>query len=826
MAEVRNRPVSVREDDAGALDRLAQLGSIADRNERLEALSRIVRDHLGAADHTVAVMLSSPDGEWLDENVMSGPTAEHEQLMRPMLHDRIRVGENATSTALLSGRPVVVPSIDPQVYRAGAIARFRPYFDRWPAYGTVAVPLPGALRSLGLLLVIRHMPDDPIDDETVAWLEGAAALAGATLDASEGRPSAEAPARTRPLGLLADAIAVLVPLALAALIVQAPDPTTWRPTLVYLVLVVIVAGVLGARAAFITTGVSALAMAWAIYPDQWTFDKRDHGTWLGVSLFVAAAVVVVLVIDRVLRRQRERFDDERLVSETRTQELQRRLELVERQALSDSRFRSLVEATSSITWLTDGSHSIVVPQGAWADFTGQPWDAHQGTGWLEMVVEDDRPAVVASLLTARDRTEPLEVSTRVWSARHHEHRHVDLRAAPIRDRHGSVVEWIVTLADVHERHVLLADLDEAQARLRAIQDGNVLAFLFGTEDRITDANDAFLELTGRTREELESGSLRWPDLTPPEWTALDEQAVSDLIRTGRCEPFEKEYVHRDGHRIPIELGIVALHRQPLRWAAYIVDLSERKAAEDRLREAYRQRDHVARTLQTSLLPPTLPEPPGLELAARYLPSPVGEGVGGDFYDVHQSHDGSWHLVIGDVCGRGPDAAALTALTRYTLRAAAIHESDPAEILAVLNDAILRSVDDGRFCTVAYAVLQPTGDHRWRATLTLGGHHPLRLVHGSSVRPVGEPGALLGIFDRPKLTSTTFDLELGDQLIAFTDGLIEQHEPPFDDRDLDVLLEHSAAVGAGLDEVVRAIEARVAPEPVREDDTAILAVEVR
>jgi len=380
------------------------------------------------------------------------------------------------------------------------------------------------------------------------------------------------------------------------------------------------------------------------------------------------------------------------------------------------------------------------------------------------------------------------------------------------------------MTDVHERHLLLADLAEAQGRLSAIQDGNVLAFLFGEEDRITDANDAFLTLTGRTRDELESGKLRWTELTPPEWSALDRRAVADLVRSGRCEPFEKEYLHRDGHRIPIELGIVALQRQPLRWAAYIVDLTERKAAEDQLREAYRQRDHVARTLQTSLLPPTLPEPQGLRLAARYLPSPVGGGVGGDFYDVHQTHDGAWHLVIGDVCGRGPDAAALTALARHTLRAAAIRQDDPAAILQMLNDAILASVDDGRFCTVAYAVLR-RDDGRWRATVTLGGHHPLRLVRAGTVRSVGEAGALLGIFDQPRLVTTTVDLEPGDQLIAFTDGLIEQHHPPFDERDLDVLLEHSAGVGAGIDEVVASIESKVAPEAVREDDTAILAVEI-
>ena len=825
MAAVDPGPVSERMERADPLERLAQLRAVADREDRLVELCQIVADRHGAADHTVALLLASRDGEWLDENVMVGPTAEHEQVMRPLLHDRVRVGENSTSTAMISGRPVVVRAIAPADYVLGAIPRFRPYFERWDAYGTVAVPVPGTDGPIGVLLLIRHRPNDPIDDATVAWLEHAAAVAGPSVELP---PTHGEPPRPRALfptsGLLGDAVAVLVPLLLAGFMVQFADPTVWRPTLVSLAAVVIVAGAFGRRAALITTAVSAITMAWAIYPRQYTFDK-DGSTWLGVALFVAASVVVVLVLDRLLRRQRAQLDDERRASEDRNQELSRRLEVAERQAIADSRFRSLVEATSSITWITDGQHAIVELQRPWASFTGQSGDEQQGTAWIEMVHEDDRPTVVAALLAARDRAEPLEVSARVWSQHHGEHRHAVLRAAPIRDRHAAVVEWIVTLSDVHERFSLLAELDEVQARLRAIQDGNVLAFLFGVDEQITDANDAFLELTGHTRADLESGALRWTDLTPPEWLGRDDQAVADLVRSGRCEPYEKEYVHRDGHRVPIELGIVALERQPLRWAAYIVDLSERKAAEDRLREAYRQRDHVARTLQTSLLPPTLPEPPGLRLAARYLPSPVGEGVGGDFYDVHQTHDGAWHLLIGDVCGRGPDAAALTALARYTLRAAAINEHDPAEILRVLNNAILTSVDDGRFCTVAYAVLRET-DGRWQATVTLGGHHPLRLVRAGTVQTVGEAGALLGIFEHPRLASETVDLQPGDQLVAFTDGLIEQHHPAFDERDLDVLLEHCAGVGAGIDEVVAAIEARVAPEATREDDTAILAVEIR
>src|SRR5690606_22816632 len=135
-------------------------------------------------------------------------------------------------------------------------------------------------------------------------------------------------------------------------------------------------------------------------------------------------------------------------------------------------------------------------------------------------------------------------------------------------------------------------------------------------------------------------------------------------------------------------------------------------------------------------------------------------------------------------GRGTDAAALTALSRYTLRAAAIASDDPAEILHVLNDAVRSTVEDGRFCTVAYTVVRPLPDSRWHATVTLGGHHCPRLLRGGEVQRLGRPGTLIGVFPDPVFASVELELEPGDIVVAFTDGLIEQQRPPFDERDLD------------------------------------------
>ncbi|MFL5781779.1 MAG: SpoIIE family protein phosphatase, partial [Thermoleophilaceae bacterium] len=191
---------------------------------------------------------------------------------------------------------------------------------------------------------------------------------------------------------------------------------------------------------------------------------------------------------------------------------------------------------------------------------------------------------------------------------------------------------------------------------------------------------------------------------------------------------------------------------------------------------YSERAHIARTLQQSLLPPELPEPAGIELAARFRAAGEGYEVGGDFYDVFDARDGRWAVVIGDVCGKGPEAAAVTALARYTVRAAAMTTDDPSEVLATLNEAMLRQRDDRRFCTVLYARADPSPDGV-RLCFASGGH-PLPIVvrAGGEVLEPGAPGTLLGIVPDPNLADEAVDLEPGDTAILYTDGVTDAAAP--------------------------------------------------
>ena len=170
--------------------------------------------------------------------------------------------------------------------------------------------------------------------------------------------------------------------------------------------------------------------------------------------------------------------------------------------------------------------------------------------------------------------------------------------------------------------------------------------------------------------------------------------------------------------------------------ALVQELASRAATVLENARLYAERTYVAETLQQSLLPASLPDVEGFDIAAIYRPAVGGTEVGGDFYDVFETCGGGWGVAIADVCGKGVEAAAVTALARHTLRAAALHHAAPREMLESVNDALLRHFDGSQFCTVALGVVQ-NGRHAARLSLTLGGHPCPFLLHADgSVDAVG------------------------------------------------------------------------------------------
>ena len=183
---------------------------------------------------------------------------------------------------------------------------------------------------------------------------------------------------------------------------------------------------------------------------------------------------------------------------------------------------------------------------------------------------------------------------------------------------------------------------------------------------------------------------------------------------------------------------------------------------------------VARTLQQSLLPADLPEIPGVEVAARYRAAAEGTMVGGDFYDLFETGRGDWVMVVGDVCGKGAEAAALTGLVRHTIRAVSVREANPSRVLELVNREILRGEVD-RFCTAMVATLRPDGE-RLQMRVSCAGHPPpLVLRPRRTVEATDCEGTLLGIFADPELVDRTVDLRPGDSVVLYTDGVVERFE---------------------------------------------------
>ena len=229
-------------------------------------------------------------------------------------------------------------------------------------------------------------------------------------------------------------------------------------------------------------------------------------------------------------------------------------------------------------------------------------------------------------------------------------------------------------------------------------------------------------------------------------------------------------------------------------------------------------------LQRNLLPGRLPDVPGLEVAARYAPSPQGGRVGGDFYDLFRREDGGWGAVVGDVCGKGPEAAALTVLARQVLRAQSGAGLGPAAALTRLNATIL---DDGidRFLTAVALLLCPQDDG-FGVRVCLGGHPPPVLVHADgTATPVGRPGTLIGVLEEPRLHEEALVLRDGDTLVLYTDGVTEARRDGVElgQEGLLALLATGAALGAAAlaDRIVEVAGAHSRGSAL--DDIAVLVL---
>jgi phosphoserine phosphatase RsbU/P len=294
-------------------------------------------------------------------------------------------------------------------------------------------------------------------------------------------------------------------------------------------------------------------------------------------------------------------------------------------------------------------------------------------------------------------------------------------------------------------------------------------------------NDTFLRWTGLSREELVGQRTFVSLLTAGGRIYHDTHYAPMLQLQGSVREIALEVVRADGERLSV-LANAAVERDdagdPVVVRIVLFDATERREYErelvraKELAEASESRAHaLAMTLQQTLIPPNPPLIPGLEISSCYRPAGSGDEVGGDFYDVFEIGEDDWTVTLGDVCGKGTDAAVVSALVRHTIRAVSVRVPGPADVLHALDEVLLGHPTE-RFCTVALLRLR-RDQGRWRFRMSLGGHpRPLLLRPDQETSNIGEPGSLVGALPGATFTETQGDLVPGSTVVLFTDGVTE------------------------------------------------------
>jgi phosphoserine phosphatase RsbU/P len=303
------------------------------------------------------------------------------------------------------------------------------------------------------------------------------------------------------------------------------------------------------------------------------------------------------------------------------------------------------------------------------------------------------------------------------------------------------------------------------------------------DGQIVKINATLLTWLGYRRDEL-VGRRYFSDLLTVGGKLYHETHFAPLLAMqGEIGGVALELKAADGARLPVLVNSAVRTNadgEPRLIRTTIVEARDRRAYERELLRARREAELegerlklLVTTLQRSLLPPALPAVPGLQAAAHYHFASLNE-VGGDFYDLFALGAGRWGVFLGDVCGKGAEAAAVTSMIRYTLRAAAVYDPDPGAVLSTLNAALHEEYerDSGRFCTAVFGLLSRDGDS-FILTLASGGHPaPLLIQAGAASYYPVRGGPFIGVFDDAVFTATTIVLAPGDTLLLYTDGLID------------------------------------------------------
>ena len=269
-------------------------------------------------------------------------------------------------------------------------------------------------------------------------------------------------------------------------------------------------------------------------------------------------------------------------------------------AASEALFRAMGEAVDYGVWATDAEGKAIYISPSFCELVGKTFEEISAFGWLDVLVPEQREEVARLWLHSVSTGEPFEHEHH-FVAKDGEIRVVLARGTPVRNQDGVIAAWAGINLDITDRKSVDQALRDSEHRLRRFYEAGLVGVIYWTTDgKIVDANDRFLEMVGYTRAELEAGAIDWIHMTPPEFAYLDERSLEELKTTGvNAVPFEKEYVRKDGTRVPILVAGAMLADERLHGVALALDITPQKRAEEALRRLNAELEQrvAARTVQ-------------------------------------------------------------------------------------------------------------------------------------------------------------------------------------------------------------------------------------
>jgi PAS domain S-box-containing protein len=368
------------------------------------------------------------------------------------------------------------------------------------------------------------------------------------------------------------------------------------------------------------------------------------------------------------------------------------------------------------------------------------------------------------------------------------------------------VRRVVAVHHVPEQQDLV---DELELRYPPDPDGShpaVRALRTGSTDFSAHMSDEFLRAT--TRDDIHYGIVKQLNFQSYVCVPLVARSrILGALTLVSCDP-DRRFSGAD-----LDLA------QEVAWRTSLVLDNARLLTES---------SHVAQVLQASLMPPSLPAIPGVELAARYVAFGAGMEVGGDFYDVFSAGRGAWVFALGDVCGRGPEAAVVTGSIRHTLRSAVLDIRQPGRLLSVANEVLLHDENtEHLFATLLCGILRPQA-HGARIALANAGHPPPIVVRANGAVETPRHGdTIIGVFEDLTWSTRSLLLLEGDILIAYTDGITEARREGdlFGESRLVEVVQtnHDRPIEEMADRVIEAVRDFAGVEP--SDDLALIALRI-